>query len=125
MSSTLTIPERISALSLRVQEMDNPSLVEPETSPNGNMIYHIYNDGEITSQKGGWAYMRSSKFTIIEPLPNADRLGLKFKREIETSTGQMASYSIVTCEQADEIRKEIKELLMMVMKEMMQAMPML
>ena len=125
MTSTLTIPERISALSLRVQEMDNPSLVEPETSPNGNTIYHIYNDGEITSQKGGWAYLQRSVFTDSYPLHDADRLGLKFKREIQTSSGQKASYSIVTYEQSQEIRNEIKELLMLVMAEMMKAMPMM
>jgi len=32
----------------------------PKESPNGNTIYHLYSDGEITYQKGGWAYLQCS-----------------------------------------------------------------
>ncbi len=39
------------------------SLINSEESPNANIIYHLYSDGEITSQKGGWAYGQRSVFT--------------------------------------------------------------
>jgi hypothetical protein len=44
------------------------SLIHPEESPNANIIYHLYNDGEITSQKGGWAYLQRSVFTSASPV---------------------------------------------------------
>ena len=49
------------------RQCHNPNLVKKDESPNGNTIYHIYNDGEITYQKGGWAYLQRSVFTDIGP----------------------------------------------------------
>ena len=46
-----------------IEEKHNPTLVKPEEQPNGNTIYHIYSSGEITFQKGGWAYLDRSEFT--------------------------------------------------------------
>lgn len=46
------------------QEHDNPSLVKPDESPNGNVQTLVFNDGEIVSTKGGWAFMRRSMFTL-------------------------------------------------------------
>lgn len=46
----------------------NSDLVDDSKSPNENIIYHIYNDGEITYQKGGWAYLQRSIFNIKYPL---------------------------------------------------------
>ena len=45
-----------------ILEYHNPSLVIPEESPNGNIIYHLYSDGEITYQKGGSAYLNRTEF---------------------------------------------------------------
>jgi len=39
-----------------LKNMNNPKLVDRSKSPNENTIYHLYNDGEITSQKGGEVY---------------------------------------------------------------------
>lgn len=46
----------------------NPRLIIEDESPNVNRIYHIYTDGEITNQKGGWAYRHRSEFTIKFPI---------------------------------------------------------
>jgi hypothetical protein len=46
-----------------IEEYHNPNLVIPDESPNGNIIYHIYDSGTITYQKGGWAYLGRSEFT--------------------------------------------------------------
>ena len=47
-----------------VAHCHNPKLIHPEESPNSNTIYHIYNDGEITEQKGGWAYQNRTMRTV-------------------------------------------------------------
>ncbi len=42
---------------------DSPTgLIDTKDQPNGNIIYHLYSDGEITYQKGGWAYLQRSEF---------------------------------------------------------------
>jgi hypothetical protein len=43
-------------------------LVNLSEAPNGNIIYHLYDDGEITHQKGSWAYMQRSEFSVKYPL---------------------------------------------------------
>jgi hypothetical protein len=55
------------------------SLIHPDESPNVNTIYHLYNDGEITSQKGGWAYGQRSVFTSASPVGNSDLLRFTFR----------------------------------------------
>lgn len=48
-----------------INKSHNPNLIIPTESPNGNRICHIYSDGEITDQKGGWAYLKRSE-TIVK-----------------------------------------------------------
>ena len=45
-------------------------LIKVNQAPNENIIYHFYNDGEITNQKGGFAYKRRSEFTYKSKLLN-------------------------------------------------------
>ena len=59
MTSIITLEQ----IKEEIYRKHNPSLVIPTESPNGNIIYHIYSDGEITYQKGGWAYLQRSEFT--------------------------------------------------------------
>jgi hypothetical protein len=47
-----------------IAKYHNPNLVQKDQSPNENTIYHLYNDGSITSQKGGWAYLQRHEITI-------------------------------------------------------------
>ena len=42
--------------------LNNPSLIHINESPNANTIYHLYSNGQITWQKGGWAYGSRSEF---------------------------------------------------------------
>ena len=52
-----------------INKAHNPSLVDKtETmSPTENTIYHLYGDGEITEQKGSWAYTQRSERTVEYP----------------------------------------------------------
>ena len=43
-----------------IKKLNNPDLIKKNESPNGNIIYHLYSDGTITRQKGGWAYLKRS-----------------------------------------------------------------
>lgn len=79
----------------------NPDLVQPNASPNGNRIYHIYSDGEITHQKGGFAYLMRSEFSEKSPVRG-------FKGDaIFPKQGPTHSYAIVTEEHANLIREEM------------------
>lgn len=57
----------IEMLANLIRQKHNPGLVVPTAAPNGNMIYHLYPDGEITFQKGGFAYLKRSVFTDVGP----------------------------------------------------------
>jgi hypothetical protein len=89
-------------IDLSVQDMiisyHNPALVQQNASPNGNWIYHIYSDGEITHQKGGFAYLMRSELSEKNPV-------YKFKKKLEfPMKGPTHSYAIVTKEHAILIR---------------------
>lgn len=47
-----------------ILEKHNPNLVKRDESPNGNIQTLIFNDGEIVSTKGGWAFLQRSFFQI-------------------------------------------------------------
>ena len=51
-------------------EFHDPTLVKPLEQPNGNLIYHLYNDGEITQQKGGYAYKQRTEITRESSINN-------------------------------------------------------
>ena len=82
----------------KINSSHNPNLVIKDSSPNENLIYHIYNDGEITIQKGGWAYHHRSEFSDKPPIGKYKH-NLKFPIK---SRGH--SYAIVTKNDAYLIR---------------------
>lgn len=97
-----------------VKQSHNPNLIEQcdfplepnynkNTSPCSNSIYHLYNDGEITSQKGAWAYLDRSEF-IIE-------YGIGYKFDINRFPKQCGKtgYAIVTSADANKIRRMMLE----------------
>jgi len=49
----------------------NPELLKRDEQPNANIIYHIFSDGEITEEKGGWAFGNRSMRTVKDNIvPN-------------------------------------------------------
>ena len=92
------IPNTKNIIQERITSYHNPNLVMPNESPNGNCIYHLYADGEITHQKGGWAYKQRSEFTVKYPIKG-------FKLEIILPVKCSISYAIMTEEHAIEIRE--------------------
>jgi len=92
-----------------IKQCHNPDLVDPKESPNGNYIIHIYNDGEITEQKGGWAYGQRSERTMVYELSHTYD-PTKFPISSPSNFGKIIGYAIVTQVHAYEIRKYMQEL---------------
>lgn len=82
----------------------DPTLVKPLESPNGNLIYHLYNDGEITQQKGGYAYKARTEFTMEWSVKNKLDPNY-FPMKIDD-----IGYAIMTYENAIIIRNLMMEL---------------
>lgn len=86
-----------------IDSSHDPKLIKQNEQPNANIIYHIYNDGEITQQKGGWAYLRRTEFSIKGPIC----------KEIPTVNFPLGKgqykYAITTLEDALKIRKLMME----------------
>lgn len=73
---------------------NNPNgLLIPDGSPNGNLMFHLYNTGEISQQKGGFAYLRRSEFKLKYYLDKWDKLNLKF---INLAGDESSTYVILT-----------------------------
>lgn len=87
---------------IEIATLHNPGLIRPNESPNGNRIYHLYSDGEITNQKGGFAYLQRSEFTnegaIFFGPP-------KFHFPMQCGT---ISYAIMTMENCIKMREKMK-----------------
>jgi hypothetical protein len=88
--------------------ISSPSgLVNPNDPPNGNHIYHLYSTGEISFQKGGWAYLQRNECVLEGRLSNYQKLGLKLPKEsIDGCT-----YAILTKEECTTFREQMIELI--------------
>jgi len=82
-------------------------LIQPNESPNGNTIYHLYSDGTITHQKGGSAYLQRSVFEDEYALQNHRKINLKLLTEVSDGT----TYVILTQDECNYFREKISELI--------------
>ena len=83
-------------------------LVNPNDSPNGNQIYHLYSTGKITHQKGAWAYLQRSEFTIKGDIVGARKMDFK----LPVIQDDDISYAILTQEECDIFRKEMEKVVL-------------
>jgi hypothetical protein len=86
-------------------ENSETGLIDPKESPNGNLIYHLYSNGEITCQKGGWAYLQRSEFTFKNQINGIEILNFNFTIDYSGD-----SYVILTKEECIEYRYKMEEL---------------
>ena len=82
-------------------------LVNPSESPNGNQIYHLYSTGEISFQKGGWAYLQRSECIAEGKLSNYKKLGLKLPKQAADGS----TYAILTKEECKQFREQMIEII--------------
>ena len=98
------VSEKKKTLLSLIEKYHDPTLVKPKKSPNGNIITMIWNDGEITTTKGGWAFLQRSQFSEIGPISNGVSV------DMPLVSGKF-SYAIVeNSTKAREIRKLMSEL---------------
>lgn len=79
----------------------------PNASPNANQIYHFYSNGEITCQKGAWAYLQRSEFNREYAILGARNYPFKFIEEGEHGK----TYAILTEEECYEFRKKMEDIM--------------
>jgi hypothetical protein len=82
-------------------------LINPKESPNGNQIYHLYSTGEISFQKGGWAYLQRSECTSDGKIFNYQKLGLKLPKQAADGS----TYVILTKDECKNFRRQMIELI--------------
>jgi hypothetical protein len=82
-------------------------LINPKESPNGNLIYHLYSDGTITYQKGGFAYLQRSVFDEQYALKNHRKIKLKLLFVAPDDT----TYVILTQDECNYFREKMEELI--------------
>ena len=97
---------KITEVNKRIVSANNPSLVKTTEVPINNIIHHLYNNGRVTTQKGGWAYgclgeTTNYKFRIIILATNFFRF--------PNISADGTSYAILTEEQCKEFYVEIKD----------------
>jgi hypothetical protein len=87
-------------------ENSETGLVNPNESPNGNIIYHLYDDGEITQQKGGWSYLSRGEFPVAYPIFYGKKI---YQFPISCGNGAH-TYAILTQEECASIRRQMAEI---------------
>ena len=93
-----------------LKELNDDTLINPNESPNGNTIYHLYDDGNITSQKGGWAYGDRSEFNSVSSINIKMNLNINNFKHKRIANNITYGYIIVTYENARKIRTEMEKL---------------
>ena len=89
----------------------NPNLVDIKQTPNENTIYHLYNDGEITTQKGSYAYGDRNERTYYDKLYNKNSIDInKFLLFRNDNINNKYGYIIATKKNCIEIRNLMLEL---------------
>jgi len=105
----ISLEQQLNELKDFIKNLHNPGLIDQSMAPNGNIIYHIYEDGEITHQKGSYAYKQRTEF--VEKYPSlpaykipADIFPITHVDHFDKKHG----YAIVTQENAYIILERMK-----------------
>jgi hypothetical protein len=81
-------------------------LINSNVSPNGNLVHHLYSDGEITFQKGSWAYLERGEYTLKSKLEDCNLLKLELPLKSEFTT-----YAILSEEDCIKFRNKMEVLI--------------
>jgi hypothetical protein len=84
-------------------------LLQPHEAPsNTNKIFHLYSTGEITYQKGGWAYMQTSEFTFQNVLIDVEKLEFVF---VNLAADEISTYVILSEKECFKFREKMVNLI--------------
>ena len=67
-----------------INNFNNLNLINQNEAPNANLIYIFWNDGEITYEKGSWAFGQRSVFPIEYAFIHDNKPIFPFKRNSYT-----------------------------------------
>ena len=110
MEKTTELERVVAAMHAAHYTPENPNgLWHPDESPNVNTIYKVWNDGEITDEKGGHAFGDRSKRSSAQPLVTG--MGESDLPTFPLKTGDWPSYAILTMDECYVVRGMLKELL--------------
>ena len=101
-----TKSDYLEELQTKVKECHNTSLVKKNEQPNANVQTLFWNDGEITTTKGGWAFLQRSQFTAKSSLSDYPVF------EMKDNTDKIIQYAIV---KNITVAEEIRELMRLYM----------
>jgi hypothetical protein len=93
-----------------VSTLNSDDLIRSKESPNENIIYHLYSDGTITRQKGGWAYGKRNVIDIKYECIRSNN----FFTFPKNGNKKDDTYAILTIEQCNIIRDLMNELLLQI-----------
>ena len=92
--------QRCKIYDMLLQSNDN-TLFNLKAQPNANTIFHLYNDANITYQKGGWAYGDRTEFDIKPTI--YVNLGLDVEKFNNTKIIEQIGHGLVTLIENGEI----------------------
>ncbi len=96
---------KIKQINELIKEHHDMSLIKPNQQPNENIIYHLYDDGEIMSQKGGWAYGDRSMFSDYYPIRGIYSIKKYFIFPLQTNNSNgVYPYAVMTSENCRIVR---------------------
>lgn len=97
---------------------NDDNLIKSDVNPDKNTIYHLYNDGRITYQFGGWAYLQRKENELKSYI--CKNLYLDIEKFIHIYTTENNNYErknckthgyvVVTYEDALMLRGEMEKL---------------
>jgi len=76
-------------------ELNDDNLIKPCDNPGSNTIYHLYDDGRITYQFGGWAYLQRKENELKSYI--CKNLFLDIEKFIHIYTTQNNNYRNTNC----------------------------
>lgn len=100
MSSIIELQEMICNAHVAHYNNKSTGLIDANASPNANIIYHFYSNGEVTYQKGGWEYLQRSEFTLMPSLSRKLSI-LSLPRKIDGNL----TYAILTEDECKKYRE--------------------
>jgi len=89
-----------------INNIDGLIDMSKNANPSENQIYHLYSNGEITYQKGAWAYLKRSEFNLEYEIPGAKYMSFSFLMDREEDS--VKTYAILTKQECLSFREQMK-----------------
>lgn len=102
--------ETVSDVVAVANDMHNPRLVDPDEAPNANIIYRLWCDGQLTSEKGGAAFGQRSVYVYQNVSPSPFKPEAFTGGRLEVMRGGVLTYVIVKQKQGEALLQRAAQL---------------